>query len=764
MAGNNVVANLVLRLVDQVSDPAKGVAGSLKNLGNVAGKQSLQNRRANLLSPEGGALAIARMKALDKETARFGKRYEIAAAKNGKSWSTNLAATSAMIAAQGKALDSAGRKAATTATHFRATSAAAHGAMYTLSKVQRAPLSTVSLGPVTPSETSRRAAEQGKQRASTWVAAQGAAAGAAAAASRGGGGGGGDDEDGKRRGRRVGGVAGGVGAGGTAAAVWTLAKKRAEAERRMTRAAISAGLEHGRVPGEVSKTYAEFRQQATDMGVEVGFIQDGFEALITLGRSWEEARREARTVAQAAHTYDTSAEDMARTLDTVAENLDMKSGSDREAGLKSIVGGGRSGTFEIKDVAKNFPELAPKAKAAGYKGNEHLQQFLAKLQLINERTNNASTTTTQMSRLLDELNSPQAQKRFQKAGVNLTEGIERGVKEGKTRLDAYLDVLRKATGGDENNLNKYIVNTQARDGARALLNLQSYLEKIKEVAERSQTGLEQDAKLLDDHKKNMESFGRALGDLGDEIGKVAVKATPFVQRLTDSFRLLSGNMSNEEREKVLKNRTKSSDPVTRFWASRSLTELEKRMGRGRDFTLGQPGHRLSPTGIPVENGGFFQPSDSMNRLATKSIEEGMKRSPLPSVRSGRVTGQAGLYPGALSPGSISAAPFLAPTSTMPGVPPLPPMRPKVDKSELDSASNVFDHINTMLDEVNGKTTTPHINAESIKRAHDLLREFLNDLNRADQGMKSLGSGAQKTLQPGGRVREAFRAGNFDQGS
>lgn len=732
-------SQLIAELVDRVSGPAGNIQKSLNSVGAASKKALTANTRDNPLGQRGSVALIDRVKKLDRETATFAKRYEIGAQKSGKAWSHTLTATSAAMLAQGRAAEQAGRKSETAfkrataaaVTYHRATISPG-GSMYVLGRTQRTGPTTPVL-PLPASTTSRN-----RVRASEWMNARTAAAAAAGAAVAGGG----ADEDERGRRRRIGPLGAGLGGAGTTTAAWRLMNTSADQERGMRQTAVTAGA----AESEILPAINRLKDLQRRWSVPYAEIKEDFDELITMGRSWAQAQRDIEGLTIARRAYGSG---FARLSTLVGDNFDMNTPEGQAKALQIIAGGGKSGRFEVGDFTRRFPKLAPMLKSAGFKGEKGLTSSVAMMQILADRFGTADQAAVGMENLLGEFISPVTKGRFKKQGIDLDKVVADAEKQGQSGFDAVLTLLHQRTGGDERKLGDFFRNKNSLQAISALVtNFGKIPEKIAEVEKNAQTAMGEDAsRFVQDSKAKLDSLSHAVKDASGLFGSfMAEHLTPFIERVANGLRNVMGqSLPDKERLEFLKRQHDQGGWITRLIAARGISNAEMRLGKNRDFSLANPGHRLSPTGVPVVGGGAFLPSDQLNRRAGQALIQGLGRSPLPSVHSGGVVSAGSLYSGALGPDSTASTPMA---------------RPQVDTGSADKARDVFDEIRDKMDAISGKTATPNVNTGPLERANQILREMIQNLNQVESGAARAVGAAQRASQG---IRSAMRASYSDYG-
>lgn len=724
-------SKLVAELIDRVTGPAGAIEKSLKNVGTAGKKHIGGDDKTNPLGARGSAALVDRVKRLDRETAAFSRRYEVSAQKTGKAWSQNLASTTALMAAQGRAAEQAGRKIVTAhqqatraaITYQRATSAG--GTMYLPGRVARPPLGTSpSVPPVSSPDAAARNAARNRPRASDWVAAEAARRAAEKA--------GGGDGDGRRL--RPG-LGAGIGGGGSAMAAWRLMASSADEERGMRQTAVSAGAAESEINPAIARLKALQQKWATPYKE----IKEDFDELIVMGRTWAQALRDIEGLTIARRAYGAG---FGRLQTLVGENFGMTSPEQQQRAMQLISGAGRSGRFEVKHFTSRFGKLAPMFKSAGFRSESGLTYSAALMQILADRFGTADQAAVGMENLLGEFISPVAKKRAAKKNLNYDKIIANAEKEGKNGFQEILAELHKRTGGDERKLGEFFRNKNSLQAISALVtNYSKIAEKIAEIERNAQTAMTDDAaRFVNDSKAKLDGLQNALKDAGGLIGEfLAHHLTPFIERVAQGVRVATGKAgSDKEQLDFRKRQYETGNIVTRFFASRGISRLEKQLGVGRDFSLGNTGAGFSPTGIPVANGGAFFPNPNVAKRAADALQKGLEKNGSPLMHRGGIVSGASLFPGGLSPEPMANTPTIA---------------PKIEPKGATEAKNVFEELKAMIDDVGAKTAAPTVQTDSIQRALDLVKQLISSLSQVEQGAARAANAAGNSLAS--KIRSAY---------
>lgn len=152
-----------------------------------------------------------------------------------------------------------------------------------------------------------------------------------------------------------------------------------------------------------------------------------------------------------------------------------------------MAAGGNAGAFEIKDMARWFPNLTARMQALGQKGLPAVADLTAALQVAMNTAGSADEAANNISNLMAKINSPETIRKFHKNfAVDLPAAMKAAADKGKTPLEAIAEITQKATGGDMKKLGFVFEDQQAQMGLLALMqNLDQYRTMRADIAKSS---------------------------------------------------------------------------------------------------------------------------------------------------------------------------------------------------------------------------------------------------------------------------------------
>ena len=202
---------------------------------------------------------------------------------------------------------------------------------------------------------------------------------------------------------------------------------------------------------EEAKLSAVLRQTALDYNQRAADIGQGLQALVASGiTASDDLARFAPVLAKAATATRASVDDLSNTFVTLKNNLGIQA-SEAEGTLNMLAYAGKQGQFELRDMARWLPNLAPMMQALGVTGKEAVAELGAALQIARKGAGTSDEAANNLRNFLAKVTAPDTLKDFEKAGIDLKASLIRLRGEGMTPMMAMLETIRdymKRVGGD----------------------------------------------------------------------------------------------------------------------------------------------------------------------------------------------------------------------------------------------------------------------------------------------------------------------------
>ncbi|HAT1684418.1 TPA: phage tail tape measure protein [Klebsiella oxytoca] len=192
--------------------------------------------------------------------------------------------------------------------------------------------------------------------------------------------------------------------------------------------------------GDVIRRQAKETNQTTDT------LLEGVGTLVAAGKAPMEAVKWSRLLGRTATASGADINDLAK-MGLAFESLKI----DGQAAFSKAVYGGKSGRFELKDMAQYLPEMAQGFAAKGIYGQEAIAQIVASLEVGREGAGTEGEAATNMRNWLSSMNRSDIARRYQMQGVDYIGSMSDYVASGYSQYEASIliaDRFIKSKGAD----------------------------------------------------------------------------------------------------------------------------------------------------------------------------------------------------------------------------------------------------------------------------------------------------------------------------
>jgi len=246
-------------------------------------------------------------------------------------------------------------------------------------------------------------------------------------------------------------------------------------KQAVTDLGITAGLSSAEMKQVEERTKAWSRQS----GQSLGDLMKGQNTLVAAGLKDDLVKQLMPSIANVAGAYRADMEDVAKTAFTAFDTLKVPAGEMAKA-FDSLSNASKEGNFELKDMARYFPELAAMAKGVKLEGMEAINSIGAMLQISRKGAGTNEAAATNLGNFLSKILAPDSITNFAKKGVDIDAVVKDAIKNGINPVEAALQKIAVLTkGGDEKLIGELFGDMQVKNFLRAMLqNLPEY-QRIK---------------------------------------------------------------------------------------------------------------------------------------------------------------------------------------------------------------------------------------------------------------------------------------------
>ncbi|MES2339580.1 MAG: phage tail tape measure protein [Pseudomonadota bacterium] len=237
-----------------------------------------------------------------------------------------------------------------------------------------------------------------------------------------------------------------------------------DTQSAMTDIAITAGLG----ADETRRMSNNIQKLAGDVGQLPDQLRTGVGTLIASGLDPRVAMAMLPKIGRAATAEKAGVDDLARSSFAFYNNLKVPIGEVGRA-LDVMTLAGKRGGVELKDMAGAFPSLTAAAQGLGQTGVGAVADLAAALQIAKNGAANADEASNNVLNLLNKINSTETIGNFKKMGIDLPNALKKAYADGKTPLEAIIELTKQATKGDTAKLPFLFNDAQVQGALRPLI-------------------------------------------------------------------------------------------------------------------------------------------------------------------------------------------------------------------------------------------------------------------------------------------------------
>ncbi len=243
-------------------------------------------------------------------------------------------------------------------------------------------------------------------------------------------------------------------------------------------------------------TRREYEALALSVGQFSDTVADGAGQMIAAGVVQNVVDRNIGLIGKSATAASAEFSDMAAVATSLLNTLEVPE-TGMEGALAGLVVAGKEGAFELKDMAKYFPQLTGQMKKFGIEGREASDQIATLLQIARKGTSEPGQAANNLNNFLSKALAPVTIKKFEEMGVDIEAVMKDAAAKGINPLEAMLQKIGKLTGVSSDSIGQYMAIAKKRglEGGAALEFVREQLEAIGGAAKLGE--LFQDQQVLD---------------------------------------------------------------------------------------------------------------------------------------------------------------------------------------------------------------------------------------------------------------------------
>jgi len=249
-------------------------------------------------------------------------------------------------------------------------------------------------------------------------------------------------------------------------------------------------------------------------------LATGIDILSGLGLDPTTAAKIIAPIGRAATAYKADIADLSNATFSSIDNLKLPIGQTARA-LDIMAKAGKDGAFELKDMAREFPALTAAAAALGQRGAPAIADLAAAAQIARKGAGDSATAANNLLNLLNKINTKDTFKNFKDFGIDLPKALKKAAKDGKSPIEAILELTNKATKGDASKLAFLFQDAQVQAALRPLLQNIDLYRQIRSDALKATGTVERDfnGRLANDGASSQAKFNAQLERLKITLGE-----------------------------------------------------------------------------------------------------------------------------------------------------------------------------------------------------------------------------------------------------
>lgn len=249
-------------------------------------------------------------------------------------------------------------------------------------------------------------------------------------------------------------------------------------------------------------------------------------------------------IGRAATAYRGDMTDLAKASHAVVQNLKVAP-DELGAAIDAMAKAGKSGGFELSDMAKNFAAITASAQFAGSRGVKAVADISAALQVARKGAADGAAAANNLQNFFQKLTLKETIANFKKFRVDILKELKFARDRGISPIEHILNVLNRVTKGDNDKISQLFGDKQVLEFIKPMLAEMDEYRRIRaealaatgeaerDFASRMKTSAARWAKF----SANMQDFKIAVGNsllptltaLVDKIGALTDRMTAFAE-------------------------------------------------------------------------------------------------------------------------------------------------------------------------------------------------------------------------------------------
>ncbi|KFL46049.1 hypothetical protein IL54_1462 [Sphingobium sp. ba1] len=316
--------------------------------------------------------------------------------------------------------------------------------------------------------------------------------------------------------------------------------------------AVSGALDYESTMTDINQKVNQTREAGRQMGKDLRVaalavnqmpadLQKGVDTLTGFGMGARQATDMMTPIGRAATAYKAEIDDLGRATFAAHDNLKVPIDQTGKA-LDVMAQAGKSGAFEVKDMAQYFPELTASMQSLGSKGVPAVADLAAALQITRKGAGDSATAANNLQNLMSKINAGDTIKNFARFGIDIPAAMKKAAREGRSPIEEIVRLTQQATGGDQAKLSSLFGDMQVQQALRPLMSAFQEYRTIRadalaangtvntDFADRMNDGAEKVKRLQIQSKLLKDTIGEQLLPM---VGNISERLSGWASRLSD---------------------------------------------------------------------------------------------------------------------------------------------------------------------------------------------------------------------------------------
>ncbi len=256
----------------------------------------------------------------------------------------------------------------------------------------------------------------------------------------------------------------------------------------------------------------------------------GLELMVGRGLDLEKSVAALPAVGKTATATSAEVNDIAGAGFSLIDNLEVAPARLQSA-FDAMNQAGKSGGFELRNMAAWFPEITANAKALGLEGVPAVAELSAALQVAMKGAGSPDKAANNMANFLSKLASPESVRRFEDMGIDLEAEMQDALDRGVSPLEHILEVIQEATGGDQFKLGQLFGDMQVLSFLRPMMENMETFKQIRDEAMAAGGSVDSDfARMAAKDAAATADYQNAVFGLQQQIGEGLLPVTTAAKR------------------------------------------------------------------------------------------------------------------------------------------------------------------------------------------------------------------------------------------